>query len=634
MSGLAAIFHRDGRPVHEADLGPLAATLAHRAIDGSESLVRGAVGLLHARFWTTPEELGERQPVRTHSRPLHLMLDGRIDNRDELISDLRLGAEARAQLSDARLALRVFEAWGRSGLSRLVGPMVVVLYDRWRDRLFLWRDAVGGRGLYYHLADRLCVVGSEPHTVLADPRVDDRLDDQRLASMFAASEPAAGATFFANVRELPPGHCLTVDGRESKLEAWWQPSALSRLHYGSDDDYADHYLDLLEQAMSCRLRASQPPSLMISGGLDSAALAAGAAYQTTTRPVAISWGFDRHADCDERWASTPLVAALGLDHRIVNGDRCWPLSLPSSWPHNPNTPEENGYRRLVEAVYAEAAQAGSRVVLSGVFGDQLFLGSEGSLWSLLRDGRMRHAVRGAFTHARQAGLVSLLRHAVVGPVIHHLLERRARDASASQSAGSRPARRQPWLTDAGRCLLPASEGRDVSWARRPIQARATLGTLASQGVAHESWHAARAGVEVRLPMRDARLIAFMLQLPAAQLDRPGHRRPIVRRALSGRVPELVRCRQDKTSMAALFRHGMASEGAFIHKLLGSSDALWPRFVDRDWLFEKPLADVMSWSESRLFVLWLCICAEAWQQRRNVHVAPCYPSQESTTWASA
>ncbi len=630
MSGLAALYHRDGRPVDEADLAPLAATLAHRAIDGSESLLRGPVGLLHARFWTTPEALGERQPVRTHGRSLHLMIDGRIDNRDELIADLRLGADARTQLSDARLALRVYEAWGSSGLSRLVGPMALVLYDRWRDRLFLWRDAVGGRGLFYHLSDRLLVVGSEPQTVLAHPAVDDRLDDQRLASMFAASEPATGATFFGHVREVPPGHCLAVSAEKSKLEAWWQPSVLPRLRYGSDDDYADHYLDLLEQAMSCRLRASQPPSLMLSGGLDSAAMAAGAAYQTTTRPVAISWGFDRHTDCDERWASAPLVAALGLDHRIVNGDRCWPLSMPGSWPRNPNTPEENGYRRLVEAVYTEAAQAGSRVVLSGVFGDQLFLGSEGNLWSLLRDGRLRHAATGAFTHARRAGLVSLMRHAVAGPLAQHLIARHAHNSSIAATAGRRLTRRtQPWLTEASRSLLPALEGRDVSWARRPIQARAMLGTLASQGVVHESWHAARAGVEVRLPMRDARLLTFMLQIPAAQLDRPGHRRPIVRRALSGRVPELVRCRQDKTSMATLFRHGVAAERAFISDLLQSPDALWPRFVDRAWLLEKPLADVADWSESRLFVLWLCICAEAWQQRRHSRATTLCSSQGRT-----
>jgi hypothetical protein len=69
-------------------------------------------------------------------------------------------------------------------------------------------------------------------------------------------------------------------------------------------------------------------------------------------------------------------------------------------------------------------------------------------------------------------------------------------------------------------------------------------------------------------------------------------------------------------MASLFRHGMGNEVGFIRRLLESPDALWPRFVAEKWLFEAPLSAVATWSEQRLFVLWLCICIEAWHQRRT------------------
>lgn len=550
-----------------------------------------------------------RSALRDAVRPRRLHLEGRIDNRAEVIRELGLSADEAATLDDAELALRTVEAWGTDALARLVGPLAIVIHEVWRRRLVLWRDAMGGRGLFYHLGSRFLIAASEPHVIAARAEVGADIDPSRLLAMFAVAEPPPGATFFERVYELPPGHVLRVDPDRSTLRRWYRPESAA-IRYRREGDYSEHFTLLFDEAVACRLPGRGRASLLLSGGLDSSLLAATAervARSTSLAPpLAVSWGFDELTSCDERAYRDLLVSSLGLESRLVIGDHAWPLSDFDSWPRNPNTPEETAYRRLHQAAYGAAADASAPVVLGGVFGDQLFLGSEGWWWSLIGRGRWGRAGLEAARDMRHRGLGGFARYAVAGPAYRHLI-RSDRDP--------RPSR--PWLLPRARRRM---EGFADAFAfrsvRRPEQAGAVMGAQAAQGVVHESWHTARAGVDLRLPMRDQRLVEFMLRIPADQLDRPGRRRPIVRRALRGQVPATVRTRQDKTSMAALFRLGLRRELSIVRDLIERPGAEWRRFVDRRWLLRTPLSTIETWDETRLYVLWLAICAEAWSARAS------------------
>jgi len=527
-------------------------------------------------------------------------LDGRLDNREEIVSALGLQGRLARDASDARLVFAAFERWGEDCLSRFVGPMALIFYDPTARRVLLSRDPVGNRGLYYHLSPRLLVAASAPFALLAHPEVREELDEERIAQFFA-SRLDDDRTFFSGVSAIPPGQSLVVEADRVRRRSFWRFKPNPEIGRAPADENAERFRELLGESVRCRLRSRGAPTLMLSGGLDSTSIAATCQLQGV--PVrSLTWSFEELESCDETRFAGLLESGSGAESlEAIPGDDAWPLANPSTWLVNPNTPEENAYRRLHERCFHRVRNAGSQVVLNGMFGDQLFLGTEGWLFDLLRRGQLGTALSNSIAEARAVGAAGHLRRSVAAPLKRWYQARRAR------SGGKAP----PWLTPLASAMLSKGRGILPPDCKRPGQYEAVLGSINAHGVAMEGWHTHREGVEVRFPYRDRRLIELALALPTSQLFSPRKRRPIVREAMRGLLPEEIRLRQSKTSFAPLFRRGIEDrEKGFVLELLQSPSRLWDRYVDRSWLFSSKLGEE-PWPEKRLFVLWLCICFELW-----------------------
>ena len=348
---------------------------------------------------------------------------------------------------------------------------------------------------------------------------------------------------------------------------------------------------------------------MLSGGLDSAPIAALAArrlgHDGAAMPLrAISWVFDDFADCDERRYLAALRGRHPMDWIPVSGDGCRPLGDLATWPFDPNTPEESLYRRLQEGAYRAAREAGSTVVLSGAFGDDLYVGSEGWLWDLLAAGRPAAALRGAVRQARENGWTRFARRHLVRPLVPRRLYRRLR-----------PRRPRPWLTGRAAGLLPATHPWPPSAARahRDEQHRSALCLYNGHCASAETFHTARAGVEVRYPFRDRRLVELMLEVPAHQLFAGGVARPIVRAAMADLLPPEILGRTDKASFTPLLVRAMAeAEGEACRELLARPGALWREYVRPEWVARAEPG--RRESELEELALWHCVCLELWQNR--------------------
>ena len=276
MSGLAALLHRDGSPVSAAVLDAMSGALGHRGPDGCDSWREAGVGVAHQHFRTTPEEANEVQPVVCPAGRVWLAVDGRLDNRDDLLANLR-GVEVRpAAISDAALFLAAYLQWGLECFERCVGSFALAIWDRRERRMVVARDALGDRSLFYYLSPRCFAVASEEAAVRRHPSVGPELDETRLAMHFAMSQPPEGRTFFRDVRELPPAHWLVVDERHERCRRYWhvEPGVDRN---GSDEHHAERFLDTLNESVRCRLRSTSPPMVMMSGGLDSTSVVALAA---------------------------------------------------------------------------------------------------------------------------------------------------------------------------------------------------------------------------------------------------------------------------------------------------------------------------------------------------------------------
>ncbi len=609
MSGLAIILSRGREPVDPVAAEGVVRALAHRAIDGERKLDLGWAVLNHAHFWTTPEEVGESQPITHRSGRYHLAFDGRLDNRDEIASALGLSGSEAAARSDAVLALEALERFRSGALERFVGPFALIFVDTVERRVLLARDTLGDRGLVYTVTERALVAASEEAAVLQYPGVPSDLDDSRLALHFALREPIDDATFFRAVKQVLPGHVVTVqDGRISTARfRTVRPDRTVRST--RHDDQVARFRELLAQAVSCRLRTVGRSGVLLSGGLDSGPIAALAAESLmacgSPPPVAISWVFSAFPECDERRFIAPVVAQHDLALEAVPCDDALPLSNLAEWPFTPNSPLETPYRWLSMRGYLRGRECGLRTLLSGVYGDDLYLDANDWLWSLLRSGRLSAALRGARRFRRLHGLRTLVRRVLVAPMLPKGMMRRMRPATAPT-----------WLTPYALSVSPA----ELEWppqadsAPREGQFRGVTGLGNAEGMASEAHHFHRCRIDVRFPFRDLRLVEFMLAAPSHLLFSGTERRPILREALRGSLPPSVLARQDKAGYWPLYRAALAasSEAEAFRVPLNDDAALWRRFVRPDWVARA--APGKRAAELEEVVLWHCVWLELWRRR--------------------
>ena len=610
MSGLAVIYHRDGSPIRPEVLEVLNRELTVRGPDGCDQVVRDWVGFAHQHFWTTPEEVGERQPLAISGDRALLVFDGRLDNREELLADLDTSVAGDVgKASDAALVVAAYERWGEEFCQRLIGPFAVVIADLERRRVLCARDPLGDRTLFYHLTDHKLLVASEESAVLAHPEVGADLDETRLACFFGLRVPADGATFFRQVRELLPGELLCVGDDTVRRTEFWRPRAEPCLCSRSENDLAEEFHHLLRQAVRCRLRASEPPAVMLSGGLDSSSAAAlGAEELRHSHPDwrlrAVSWVFDEFASCDERSFMDPVVDRWRLEALRVNGDDASPLTHAHVLGLYPGAPEDNVYRELKRRVFSLAALSGSRVVFNCATADQLYTGAEGWFEDLVRAGHPASAVTELLVEMRRWGPWNALRRttALRWPA---RVKRRILPGETRQI---------PWLkSNAYRLVTAATSPRfGALQGLRANQLEATAGLRAARGFSLENAYAAREGIELRDPYRDLRLVEFMLRLPAFELYRHGRYKHIARQALTGWLPDSILQRTEPTLLTPLFDEGLRRKNRHIvEDLLGSEDAIWHRYVERRWILD---AVNESLSPAVDVVLWHCLSFELWRRR--------------------
>lgn len=607
MAGIVLRAERGGRPAGRAPVERLLAGLGHRGPDGCDVALAGPVALAHLHFWTTPEEVGERQPVADARGTLRVALDGRLDNRDELVEAL-----ARPDLggaSDALLVLETYRAWGAECFRRLAGPFAVVVVDLAARRLVCARDPVGDRTLAWHCDRERLLVASEPWALTRDPGVSADPDLSSLARFFGVEPPGEGRTYFAEVSELPPGHLLLLDldgGRDDggpRIERYWSWRDRGLDPPRSDREAVERFRSAVETAVVSRLRTVSAPAVLMSGGLDSTSVAAWAARDLRRRGASplrtVSWVFDETPGADERPYLDVMARELGLEGVQIVGDGLWPLRWPERWPVQANGPVQDLYRLLRDAAFHSVMGAGGRTLLTGFSGDNLYAGMSFWLRSCLEEGRLGRALVGGARELlpRRAGTAGVgLRLAAA-----RFLQRPARRRSGS-----------PWLTpEAARELSPEPSGSDYLALRR----RSLLDPWSAVGNGLETATAAAAGIDLRHPFRDRRLLELALALPAHLLHRPPWTRWVLREAMRGVLPEAIRLRRRETSLAPLAARGLDGEArATVRRLLDAKDAVWRRFVRADWLANQESAFASPGGGRRSLILWTCVCAELWRER--------------------
>jgi asparagine synthase (glutamine-hydrolysing) len=566
MSLPLCLFHRNGQAVTAPEMATWLAALPQQGPHGRAYQCNGPVGLGHMALLETPEMRGEQQPAPLDKRidaaaPANLLIsaDVRLDNRAELAAKLQIDNALLAQLGDSQLILAAYWRWGEACLPQLLGDFAFIIWDGPQRKLFCGRDALGVKPLYTYERPDLFLAAGDVRALVAHPQGPRCPDVQSLAYYFEEymlADPAR--TYLEQVRVLLPAHSLTVGTSQSVLRRYWFPDQIATRQIASLEQAAEELRALLEDAVRVRLRRVEGVVAHMSGGLDSTSVAYLAARQLAVAGESLatySWQPVTREDAILATSEyAPLQAALrpanlihaNIAHTTVNltaADFAQDIALDICLHHSQNF--------VYEAVVRQTARRQQvRVILSGWGGDELIT-SHGAGYVKEMFWRGRWDKLAAFLRARPAPrgknplrhhLGTLFRNIVTEP-----LPRLPLGAATTEKHTRLPAYLVPSAPELAAHLahLPP-----IAYPRRSRQMREYRLALLRYGHLHrrmESWAAGGADEQIvyRYPLLDRRVVELALALPAEAFVHGRHRRYLMRRAMSGILPDEVCWGQSK-----------------------------------------------------------------------------------------
>jgi asparagine synthase (glutamine-hydrolysing) len=564
MSAICAAYRWDGAPVPATVPETLLGGMREYG-DGSYwapgvSELPVALGCIPWRV--TPEDAHYRGPERSAEDAVVVVADARIDNRDELTAGLGVASREAPGLSDAALVLAAWQQWKYECPQHLVGDFAFAVWDARARELFCARDALGQRVLFYHESRHGIELATTAHALTCLPHVSTGLDEQKVADFLVLLQRPE-SSFFRGMHRLGPGHTLTASRTGLRVERYWSPVPRRMLRL-SNDEYVEAFVEVFDAAVQSQLRSAGTVSMMASGGLDSSSVAAVAAQQLREQgrtlptfhaaPRAGFAGRARRGSIVDESADVEALARMhpGIDLHIRRTDDRSPLDDLETFFRMTGAPPRNpGNMPWFLGIYAQAADAGTRVMLSGHKGNATI--SQEGLRSL-RDSAVRGEWRRVWheTHALARATGQGRRDVLRGEVLIPLIP-------AAIPAALRRLRRvepQP-IWDANLSAINPEFARQMDVEERVRAANRhhhdlhrlsemdfRLTVLAGGADVFDVYSGLRPwfGIETRDPTADRRVVEFCMAVPGSQYLQDGVTRSLLRRAMAGRLPDQIRLR--------------------------------------------------------------------------------------------
>lgn len=276
MCGIAGIFHMDGATPDDGNaLEAMQRSLVHRGPDGHGSFVRGSVRLTMRRLSIIDVE-GGVQPINNETDTVHVVLNGEIYNFQRLRETLEAHGHRFRTHSDTETIVHAYEEWGDAFVDRLDGMFALAVWDESRQRLLLARDRAGIKPLYFATAGSTLVFGSELKAVLASGYVGRDLDYQVLAHYLALEYVPAPSSILQSVKRLEAGCTLVASTSGVQTSRYWDldlSQSENNPVQGSIAEHAGTFYEVLRGAVKREMVSDVPVGVLLSGGLDSSAVA-------------------------------------------------------------------------------------------------------------------------------------------------------------------------------------------------------------------------------------------------------------------------------------------------------------------------------------------------------------------------
>jgi asparagine synthase (glutamine-hydrolysing) len=612
MSVQAGEWNFDGEPVGRERLSRISHTIMEYGPDGESMHVLGNMGILYRAFHTTPHSRLETQP-HVCDDGVVITWDGRLDNRAELIAQLRGSVDAAS--TDVAIVAAAFRKAGVRSFSQLIGDWALSIWNPRELELILARDYIGVRHLFYHLTHKRITWCS-----LMSPLVLSgecfTLCNEYIAG-YLSFYPDADLTPYSEIRSVPPGKFIRVHDGNTTVGNHWKFSPGLKTRCKTDAEYEEQYRCLFGQAVRRRLYSDSVILAELSGGLDSSAIVCMADELSKQQPAnAPRIDTFSYFDCDEPYEDDHRYFIKVEEQRGRTGHHAairgtgdtFPISCSRFVP----TPGF-GERLEIQSARKDIVDRHKyRVVLSGQGGDEVN--------GQALDVRVQIADCLARFHFSKGGS-QLLKWCLDTkyPLIHLLGESLSLLLPRQIRVGTNVANVWPWINSdfarqyslASRALT-AAEGK---WFWKP-SVRDAYQTIINFG-REVTFHRPTVP-EKRYPYLDQTLVEFLLSIPTDQVLRPANRRSLMRRALSHLLPSEILHRRSKAGTGRCIAFTVTKHWTEVHNLLVSPISSRLHIIDEAALRAQMESIKHGQLPTRVAGLLKVLSLEVWLRNAEAH----------------
>jgi len=634
VCGIVGWFDLKGqRPADRTLVRAMSDAIRHRGPDGDGHHFEPGLGLGHRRLAVIDLVTGD-QPMWNSDKSVCLVFNGEIFNFKEMRRELEQRGHFFTTRSDTEVILEAWLEWGRDCVTHLTGQFAFALWDRRQETLFLARDRLGEKPLYYAtLADQTLIFASELKGLRVHPGLDRSIDPCAVEEFFALGYIAEPRTIYSNVRQLPAGMTLTLTrGQQAQMRSYWDPAPAAI----DDSELAnldDALLERLGAIVKSQLVADVPVGAFLSGGVDSSGTMALMARAAQDPITAFTIGFNDPA-FDETEYARAVADRYGSHHVVarMQGDE---LDMVENLPAIFDEPFGDS-SALPSYRLMQLARKSVTVALSGDGGDELFAGYRRYGFHA-REESIRRWLPGAIRQPLFGALANLYPQLDRAPRFlraRHTFRELSSDSTTGYfwnlSVVGDDTRKALFSPELARSLggYHAVEviARHANTA--PVDDPVTM----AQYIDLKSWlpsdiltkvdrTAMANSLEVRVPMLDHTFVNWALGLPSAVNRRGSEGKILLKRAFARLVPDKVLDRPKQGFSVPLARWFRGTMGQHLDQKLSSKNGLASSGYLNPDAIHRLIAEHQSGRADNSRALWLIWMFEEFMEAETGATVP-------------
>jgi asparagine synthase (glutamine-hydrolysing) len=371
MCGIVGLVRNDGKPVDRDLLARMNDAIRHRGPDDDGFYLKGPVGLGMRRLAIIDLKSGQ-QPIHNQDGTTWIVFNGEIYNYLDLRQHLEKLGHTFYTNSDTEAIVHAYDQYGTDCPKYLRGMFAFAIWNERTQELFLTRDRVGKKPLLYTQVNGQLVFGSEFTALLQHPDITREIQPEAIDAYLSFMCVPAPLTAYRSIRKLEPGHWLRWRNGEITTERYWQPDFSQKLDI-SEEEAGERAIEILRDSVKVRLMSEVPLGAFLSGGIDSSAVVALMAQESSEKVKTFSIGFEEQ-DFSELHHARRVAEWVGADHHefIVRPDAIEILPLLVEHYGEPYADSS-----AVPTYYvARETRKHVTVALNGDGGDESFAGYE------------------------------------------------------------------------------------------------------------------------------------------------------------------------------------------------------------------------------------------------------------------